>query len=172
MDGANSTVHAGGTSFRDIIQYINEEIREGLVEPVEKDGHVIFELTSDGLQEARSTLESLEPQLDENNIQSLDCNGVTKTTDDGGYFDSEDTAEVASAVRSASYAAGLAGTIAVVFGGPIGAFGGIIMGIAAFLLHDFSGDLDGHNFGCGVKVEEYNFVGWDVRTQGRPPCDC
>lgn len=192
-DGRVTT--AGSVSAKDngsgptpshIAQVINEGAEKGYWEPTKKDDKVFVELTPYGQatfrqlqnkhgvrnrvrkRRKKSEIRAGSDEVSSITVSTSGCDGVTKYTDNGVWFSSEDVPTVAEAVNDVSDITGL---VAIMSGllGIAGAAPAILFGAASFLLGDYSGDLERADNGCGVKVTNYWFVSWDVDPQD---CNC
>lgn len=170
VDGSVPSYRGKDFSIRDVARMMNAEIKRGLCEPVEISGELGLKLTETGKRKVRQALEEHDLVGGEGPAPH-DCDGVSKKTNDGVYLNDNDTGEVGSALKDVGFVTALAGIIAAVVLGitVIALIPAVIFAVAGYLIRDFGTDLWRHNDGCGVKIEDYSFVGWDVRGQD---CDC
>lgn len=173
VDDSRAVSRGSGISLQDTARAINRGIRKGYWKPVQRGGRVFVKVTEVGKEKINQLL-SKHGLLDKvgtpQSAGTMDCDGVTKKTSNGTWFNDDDTGEVADGIEDVARVTALAGLIAgIVLGFPVGLIPAIIFAVASYLLLDFSGDLLRINDGCGVIVKEYDFVGWDVRPQD---CDC
>lgn len=173
VDDYRAVSRGSAISLQDTARAINRGIRNGYWKPVQKGEQVFVNVTEVGKEKIYQLL-SKNGLLDKIGTPqsggTLDCDGVTKKTSNGTWFNDDDTGEVADGIQDVARVTALAGLIAgIVLGFPIGLIPAILFAVASYLLLDFSGDLLRINDGCGVIVKEYDFIGWDVRPQD---CDC
>lgn len=159
-------------TIRDIAEIINRGVRDGFWNALKSGGEIQLKLTSLGERKINRAISSY-VQTSSTAISTQATCGVSKYTDNAVYLNHEDTETVAEALGDTADAVQLAGVIFAalggVAGGIIGAIPGVIVAAAGFLLDNFTGDLTLIDDGCGVIIEGYQFVTWDVVAQD---CNC